>query len=50
MKTVWLFYNYKYRTESGVWVSDIVNGRFSEFDLASGSHFASRELEVCDAV
>lgn len=46
----WLFYNYKYRTEARVWVSDIVSGRFSEFDLASGGHFAIRELEVCDAV
>lgn len=46
----WLFYNYKYRTEASVWYADIVNGRFSEFDLASGGHFAIRELEVCDAV
>ena len=45
-----LFYNYKYRTEARVWYADIVNGRFSEFDFASGGHFAIRELEVCDAV
>lgn len=29
-----------------VWYHDIVSGRFSEFNLASGGHFAIRELKV----
>ena len=42
----WLFYNYKYKTEARVWANDILSGRVSEFDFASGGHVALRELEL----
>ncbi|MBO7212454.1 MAG: hypothetical protein J6V44_15845 [Methanobrevibacter sp.] len=42
----WLFYNYKYRTEANVWIPDIVSGKVSEFDFASGGHVHIGSLEV----